>query len=252
MKKIVVLAAFLTLTFSVFGQEQPIRFGFQLSPTFSWMSANTSRTNSSGTNLGLKMGMIGEFYFQENYAIVTGLGFAFNQGGTLQHERAGCYWDDSDLDLDSTFYNATYQCFELPSGVKLKYNIQYLEIPLRFKMRTREFGYLRYFLEPGITLGIETQATGSIEGVGIGNDAEKINIKREVNGLNMAWGLLGGVEYSISENTSLVGGLGFQVGFTDATRDGYKVAGRDTDELNQEDNSTGKVNNVTIRLAIMF
>ena len=79
MKKIVALAAFLCFTSTIsFAQEQmDIRFGFQLSPSFTWMTANTNRINPSGTNLGIKLGMFGEFYFRENYAFVTGSRFPF-------------------------------------------------------------------------------------------------------------------------------------------------------------------------------
>lgn len=252
MKKIVVLFAFFLSAFTLVAQVEPLRFGFQLSPAFSWMTANTNRINSSGTNLGIKIGMVGEFYFAENYAFTSGVGFSFNHGGTLQHERAGCYWNNSDLGLSRSFYDSTAMCYKLPEGVKLKYNIQYLEIPFGLKMSTRDFGYVSYFLEPMLTLGIKTQATGTIEGRGIGNDAEKINIKREVNAINLSYGLNAGIEYSISENTSLVGGLGIQIGFTDVTQDGSPVEDPESGQLDRTENSIGKNNNLIIRLGIMF
>jgi hypothetical protein len=255
MKKIAVLLAFFSLITTLAAQGD-LRFGFQLSPTFSWMSANTNQVNSSGTNLGLKMAMIGEFYFQENYAFTTGLGFAFNQGGTLQYEQGGCYWPNSDLTLPTqtipTGESSTEDCVLLPDGVKLKYKVQYLEIPVGLKMRTREFGYMRYYLEPALTLGFKTQTTGSVKGRNIGNDVEKINIKREVNGLNLAWGVGAGVEYSLSENTSLVGGLAFQVGFADVTDDGARMFNPQTNFYDRRESSAGKVSNLTIRLAVMF
>ena len=134
--------------------------------------------------------MIGEYYFRENYAFTGGLGFAFNSGGTLLHETGGSYWTRSDLgpQLDT-----------LPNNVKLKYNLQYLEIPVGLKMRTREFGYLRYFLEPGVTIGFKTQARGEITGSGIGGDQDQLNIRSEVNGLNLSVGIGGGVEYGLSD-----------------------------------------------------
>lgn len=259
MKKIVATIVFLSIVLFAGAQDENLRFGFQLSPTFSWMNANTRTVNSSGTNLGLKMAMIGEFYFRENYAFTTGLGLAFNQGGTLLHERAGCYWPNSDLGLPA---DPEYGCTILlprqdtlsapTGGAKLKYNIQYLEIPLGLKMRTREFGYLRYFLEPAITLGFNTQATGAVKGPNVGNDVEKINIRGDVNSFNVSWGLGGGLEYSISETTSLVGGLAFQIGFADVTEDGARVIDVQSGDLDRTDNSIGKVHNITLKLAVMF
>ena len=241
MKKIAAIAAFFSLVSTLSAQEE-LRFGFQLSPTFSWMTTNTNQVNNSGTNLGLKMAMIGEFYFRENYAFTSGLGFAFNQGGTLLHELSGKYWPNSDLPIDT-----------LPDGVKLKYKLQYLEIPLGLKMRTREFGYLRYYLEPALTLGFRTQSTGSVKGRNVGNDVEKINIKQEVNGLNLSWGVGGGIEYALSESTSLVTGLSFQVGIADVTDDNRNVVfNPDNQMFDRPENSAGRVHNITLRVAVMF
>lgn len=242
MKKIVI-ALFFFWGFQQLGQAQEgdLRFGFQLSPSFSWMNTNDTRINRSGTNLGMKLGMLAEYYFRENYAFSTGIGFAFNHGGTLLFEYGGSYWKNSNLgsSLDT-----------LPDGVKLKYNLQFVEIPATIKMRTREFGYLRYFLEPGITIGLRSQARGSITGRGIGDQADKFDIRRDVNGLNLAWGIGGGLEYSLTETTSLVAGLGFQVGFADITEDKGTVF--DPDRGNQLENSKGKVSAMTLKLGLMF
>lgn len=242
MKKIVI-ALFFFWGFQQLGlaQEGDLRFGFQLSPSFSWMNTNDTRINRSGTNLGMKLGMLAEYYFRENYAFSTGIGFAFNHGGTLLFEYGGSYWKNSNLgsSLDT-----------LPDGVKLKYNLQFVEIPATIKMRTREFGYMRYFLEPGITIGLRSQARGSITGRGIGDQADKFDIRRDVNGLNLAWGIGGGVEYSLTETTSLVAGLGFQVGFADITEDKGTVF--DPDRGNQLENSKGKVSALTLKLGLMF
>ena len=239
MKKIVAIAAFLSLSLSMMAQDD-LRFGFQLSPSFSWMNTNTSKINPSGTNLGLKLGMTGEYYFRENYAFTSGIGFYFNNGGTLLHDFGGSYWPNSELpsSLDT-----------LPNNVKLKYSIQNLEIPVGLKLRTREFGYLRYFMEPAITIGLKTQARGTIEGTGVQSD-DKYNIRREVNLLNLAWGITGGVEYSISDNTSLIAGLGFQVGFTDVTDD--KGQTFDPERGTVRERSKGTNNSITIRLGILF
>ena len=41
--------------------------------------------------------VIGEKYFAENYAFSFGIGFAFNQGGTLKHDVGGNLWPNSQL-----------------------------------------------------------------------------------------------------------------------------------------------------------
>lgn len=244
MRKVCLITALLFTATFLTGQED-IRFGFQLSPTFSWMNANVSRINPSGTNLGLKLGMIGEFYFREAYALSLGLGFHFNSGGTLFHERGGEYWVNSELPANAKMF---------PPNVKLKYSIQYVEIPVALKMRTREFGYLRYFAQPELSFGLRTQSRGQIKGFNGVDEEEKYDIREDVNILNLSWGLGGGVEYSVSDNTALIAGLAFQSGFADVTKDKnsvyYPTDGNQTEQ--REENSKGTVKSIVIRLGVMF
>lgn len=243
MKKIVFLFSILILAGVELSAQSAFRFGFQLSPNFTWIGNNERTINGNGSNLGLKVGVIGEKFLsaQDNYLLTFGIGFAFNQGGTLKHDIGGDFWTNS---LDEGDPLRT-----LPDGVNLKYGIQYIELPLGLKMRTQEFGYLRYFVEPAFTLGIRTQARGSIDGAS-GLSAEDIDIKKDVSFLNLSLGIGAGVEYSIGENLSLIGGLAFQSGFTDiSNNDGQqKAAGQEP----VSEDSKAKINSLTIRIGVMF
>ena len=80
MKKIVIVLCFLGLFLSKSFAQNEIRFGFQFSPTLSWMKTDSKRvSNNGGLILGAKLGAVGEYYFQENYSIASGIGFGFNQ-----------------------------------------------------------------------------------------------------------------------------------------------------------------------------
>ncbi len=233
---------FLLILFSplVAGQlqaQENLRFGFQVSPVFSRMHTTDPNIHPAGTNLGLKMGILGAYYFRENYAFSTGIGFFFNAGGTLQHDFSGQYWTRSGIDT-------------LPSQAQLKYNLQYLEIPLGLKMRTREFGYIRYFLEPGFSLAIKTRANGQINGPGISNSNNTINISNDVNALLLSVGIGGGVEYSINESLALTGGLFFQSGFSDLTRDSGTVL--EPGKSPRREDSRGNIRSITLRVGILF
>lgn len=228
--------------------QNDIQFGFQLSPTFSWMTANDTKINSNGTNLGLKLGMIGEYYFRENYSIATGIGFHFNAGGELLYEEtvdSVSLWTEANIPGDNIY----------AGGSKFKYSIQYVEIPIGLKLRTREFGYIRYYVEPRMSMAFRTQARGNITERKIGNDPivdseEDFNIQSGVNFLNLSWGIGGGLEYAISTSTALVGGIAFQTSFTDITRDkDTSITARGQEG---EEDSKAKLNNIVIRLGIMF
>lgn len=241
MKKIVMLA-FIFLTVQTIYAQGDIRFGFQMSPSVSWLTTDHSKINSSGPNIGLKLGLNGEYYFRDNYAVTSGIGFHFNAGGTLLHQYGGNYWTKTDLPtgLDT-----------MSNDVKLKYSVQYVEVPIGLKMRTKEFGFLRYFLDPAITLGFKTQARGRITDSGkVGDEDEKFDIRQEVNGLNVSWGLTGGAEYNLGENSTLVFGAGFQIGFTDFTDDNGTVF--DPDKGNRDENSKGLFRSIILKLGVMF
>src|SRR5699024_10340723 len=114
--------------------------GPQLSPTFSWMNSNDNFINPNGMNLGAKLGIAAEYHFSSQYSVVSGLNWTFNYGGNLKHDVGGNLLPRSNPNLDNP---AALE--NLPDDVNIRYHLQYLEIPVAFKMRTREFGYLRYY-----------------------------------------------------------------------------------------------------------
>ncbi len=228
----------------------PIQFGVQLSPTFSYLTTNNTLIESDGTNLGLKLGLIAEYYFQDNYSIHTGLNVHFGSGGALRYDE-----QFTEVDIWSESLGETLVTAPTPaqlSGKVFDYSIQYVEIPLGLTLRTREFGYLRYFVRPMVALGIVTNSKGSIENANFIASDENFDIGKETNPLNLSWGFGGGIEYSISTQTSLIGGIGFQSGFLDISKDNGTSLTR-TGRVNPaEDDSKAKQNSIVIMLGVMF
>jgi len=242
MKKIVILFCFLGLIFSKSNAQDEIRFGFQFSPTFSWMKTNDKRVNNNGSLiLGAKLGAIGEYYFRENYSLSSGIGFAFNHSGRLKYEDRGQFLANSDLSIPGLD--------TLDAGSVLKYNLQYVEIPLSLKLRSGYFGTLRGFMEiPMLYIGINTQAKGTITGNSINTEDEDVG--PDVRFFNFSWGLGGGFEYEIGSNSSLVGGLYYQQGFTDVTKNGGFVI--DQAGTTKKEDSRASVRAFIIRIGLMF
>ena len=250
MKKIAIAIFFFIFSYANTFAQQSFRFGIQASPTFTWMSSGDKGINGNGSNTGLKLGVIGESYFAENYAFSFGINFAFNQGGTLKHDVGGNLWPNSPLSSD--IYKTGPA---MPDGVNLKYGLQYVEIPLGLRLRSQEFGYLRYFAElPVFTLGFLTQAQGAITGTDM--DTEKEDISKDVNNFAFSWGLGAGIEYSLGTQTSLIGGIYYQNYITDVTEnDGDKFIERDQDGLpvtTAKENSKSLIKGITIRIGVMF
>ncbi len=211
MKNIVIPVLFFLATFSTLYAQMDLksmRFGLQVSPTFSSMSTTDKDVIRNGVNLGTKLGLMGEINFSENYAITTGLGFAFNAGGRLRYVKGGNILSNSTID----------SLRMLPDGAQIRYHIQYVEIPIGLKMRTQEFGYLRYYGEVPLTLGFRGKGRGDIVATNITLEDEDIH--KDVVPISISWGFGGGVEYNLSQSTTLVGGLAYQRSFVDITRNG--------------------------------
>jgi len=169
-------------------------------------------------------------------------------GGSMQSQYGGRFFTES-LPADNP-YNQDVEAEQPDGPILLDYSIQYIEIPLSLKLRTREFGTLTYFLEaPIFTLGFKSNGLGGLSGGGITEKVEELSIKKEINPLAFSWGFGGGVEYSILDGTRLFAGLTFQRMFLDATKDGddYNYKGRSA-----LDDPKATINSMTLRLGVLF
>ncbi len=245
MKKLLLaLGLFVFCQVLALAQDQSFRFGAQVSPTWSWMNTTDKKLDGLGSNWGLKLGMLGEFYFAPNYAIVTGLGFGFNQGGTLQNGYSqASLWKDSELSDEK--YRVVGQ------DAKLHYRLRYIEVPFGLKMRggSGEDNPLKFYAEiPVFTLGFLTKALGDIRGTD--NNTEDEDIRDDVKGLSLSWGLGAGIEYEFASSTVATAGLSFQQQFTDVTGTGrvQKSIGADL----VDDKSKGTIGLIALRMAVFF
>ena len=225
MKKIATAFFLLTIWFSTTYGQNDLRFGFQASPAITWMRTDSLKTvEGNGANTAFKLGAIGEKYFRPNYAIVSGINFFFNSGGTLRFANGGNRFPNSGNDLDT-----------IAAGSNVHYQLQYVEIPLGLKMKggSGEDSYLNFFAEvPILTFGFRTKALADVRETNVEG-----NIREDTRVLSASWGLGGGVEFNISGNTALIGGIYYQQGFLDATR-------------NDDVRSTLRA--ITLRIGVLF
>ncbi len=258
--KNILFASLLLLSFQpVFGQIEDFRLGVQVTPTFSWIRTNNNLINSNGTNLGIHLGLLGDIVLSETFSVDIGLGLSFNKGGTLRHDIGGNLLPKSELS-DHLFNSGTKP---LPDDVDIKYSLQYLEIPISLRMRTKEFGYIKYYIEaPILTWGLRTQARGDIDGIGI-SKLERENISGDVTIYHLSWGFGAGVEYSISMNNSLIFGIYYNSTLTDITKNAgitektINDSGTPndfTDDLVQtsKEDSKASISGLSLRLGILF
>lgn len=247
MKKIALAFGFFLAFQGITLAQEGIRFGIQASPTWSWLRTNDKLLESTGSNWGLKFGVLGEYYFTNNYAAFTGIGFGFNHGGTiLNGYDQGAFWSKSDLSdprLDT-----------LSKDAKLHYRLTYVEIPfgLRFRGGSNEDSRLKFYAEaPIFTLGFLTKARGDIRG-NTPVVSEDEDIRDDVNGLSLSWGAGAGIEYELASNATVVAGLVFQQQFSDMTDDGGSTVYDSRSGTWKKEKSKGAFNALSLRLAFFF
>ena len=111
-----------------------------------------------------------------------------------------------------------------------------------------------FFEAPILTFSFLTRGRGDIESKDFLYEQE--NIYKDLIVANIFFGLGAGVEYAISKNNSLIGGLYWQRGLFDVTKDNGWRAIHNPDiiptYLKQEDDSRATVGNLILCLGILF
>ena len=136
-KKLFFVGLMLALSLGASAQDQEFSFGLRLGPNFNWIGSRAGAAENhgdkSGTDVGFDLGFVAEYYFTENYALVTGVNVNFLRG---QYDFA-----DKRVIGNDTILGV----------VDRKFKSTVFEIPLMFKMVTPDKGYLPlgwYFRRP--------------------------------------------------------------------------------------------------------
>lgn len=220
MKRSILILALLLFSFSSFAQSN-VRFGFTTSPGISWYSADSRYLDSKGTRFSFNYGAIVDIVIDNNqrYAITTGATIDMT-GGKLSG-----YSNDS-IRSGSSSLSSRVQYFEIPLALKLRSNESAnnltfygsLGVINSFKIRSR--GSYEYSLQDSDFP--ENNVNFSENNVRITNLDFHPNDIQKISPYHLALHFEGGVEFRISDNTSLVGGIYFRNGFTNVIDDNDK------------------------------
>lgn len=203
MKKLLFTLVFFCLTGSAFAQWQngPIsndfRLGLTAHPTFGWLKPENGK--GEGTSLGFSYGLLGDFNFAENYSFSTGLTITTINGKSTEINPPGFTGD-------------------VANAYKLKYKLQYIEVPLTVKLRTSKVGQMVWYGQFGLSNDFKIGAKQDVELSGR-KVAEDRNIKDLTNFYRAGLILGAGGEFDLDSHTSVAVGLTFNNGFTDISDD---------------------------------
>lgn len=185
------------MSLTVSAQNNGFAFGFKLGPGFDWTGSTTGAAQNEGLRTGFGVGVVAEYYFAPNYAIVTGVNVSMNRGHySFDNGRMV-------MGADSVSVFETYK-------VDRMYKATVYEIPLMLKMMTNELGNLplRAYAQVGAGLGYAQRVKVMDDNAG-----EYAATNKEYSNLRASLKIGAGAQYAIDESTRVFAGLYFSHDF---------------------------------------
>ena len=137
MKKVLFSVLLLLITLNSFAQERGWKFGLNVDPAITWLSAKDG-LDSDGSRVGIEASAIAEKYFVKNISFYLGLSF-MDMGGKVKNV--------SENDL-------RFSDFDLKSLTTAKLHAQYLSFPIGIKLSTNDYaGLYSIYFSGGLVTG---------------------------------------------------------------------------------------------------
>ena len=209
-RNLLVIGLLLAMSLSASAQYKGFSFGFKLGPSFNWTGSKTGAATNQGTKTGFDIGVMAEYYFAENYALVTGVNVNFLGGKYSFDDMRNISTIDTIID------------YEL-GNVGREYKTTIYEIPLMLKMVTPQLGDLplRAYAQVGgafgYTQGVKVKDTFTLGDI---NDDAYRATKGEYNPFHASLRIGAGAEYALLETTRVFAGIYFSHDFLNSISSG--------------------------------
>lgn len=216
MKNVTILVFGMLITQLSFAQGE-FRFGLKGSSNFGWVGGTSKNIVNDGTTIAFGYGIMGDYYFKPNYGISAEI---------MLSNIKSKFKVTEPLAFNSAMSDTV-------NDLRYEYNIQYLDIPLTMKIRTKEIGDMTYFGQFGVSMGFALNAKTSIVSTGLPKSiSDQEPTEYRVNGaegdaftvnnfddkvflFRLPLIIGGGVEYKMAGSTSLQIGVRIANAFTD-------------------------------------
>lgn len=225
----IVLLIMLLCSTAAYSQQKPFVFGFKGGLTMGWMNPDSQGYESTGLKPGYTWGVIADFFLMENYGIKTGFDVVSQNTG---------------LKMPASITNSE----ETVNGtLERTYKLKYIQIPVTFKMQTKEFGKFRIYGEIGMgtnfLIGAKADDEFTAENGEMISDKD-VDIYEDITFIKLSLILGTGVEFSLGGSTKLLAGITFNNGFMNI------LNGKNTQ--NPTINNKAKANYLALEVGIVF
>ena len=180
---------------------QKVRLGLFFNPTLTWLKPTGANIDKQKSRFGFNYGLLLDINITDNYIIHTGLTIGQLYGGTLRYTQGG---------VDSSY----------------TYKLDYIEIPLTFKLMTNDIGQMRYWGQFGVVNSFRFKDQVILKDNTTGEVDETRDQPYGTGFYNLALQVGGGVEFNVSGRTYLVFGIIYRNGFIDQIKDNYRYPGK--------------------------
>ena len=191
-KNLLFVGLMLALSLSASAQYKGFSFGLKMGPGFDWTGSTTGAAKNEGMRMGFGVGLVAEYYFADNYAIVTGVNVNMNRG----------HYSFENGRMDSVVGLVKYPVDRIYKGTVY-------EIPLMLKMVTNQYGSLpiRYYAQVGAGLGYAKKVLVKDAIDGAARADAYASTDKEFSNLRASLKIGAGAQYAIDQSTRVFAGL---------------------------------------------
>ena len=210
------------------GDMKNFRFGATVLPTINWYKPdNLKKFSSDGSVFRFGVLINGEYSFSQNFAIGFGLGLGSGGGkidftGSSKQDTVHYYYNDDNGMLalaDTTGLKGKFDHFRL---IGRTYNASYYLLPISLKMRTNEIGFMRYFFEPRLNIGLRKKVRSNDEVLNLksaqSTTQNDLDITKDMSFMRLSVTLSGGGEYYMAGSTALTFSIGYDYGLSNVVQ----------------------------------
>ena len=247
-KNLLFIGLMLAMSLSASAQYKGFAFGFKVGPNWGWTGSTTGAAVSLGARTGFDVGVVAEYYFADNYALVSGINVDF-VGGKYMFDRARMVVDS----INPDGYVEVY-------GVNRIYKSTIYEIPLMLKMETNDLGNLplRAYAQVGGGIGYaqKVKVKDAIPSEGIETPAEWGITDREFSNIRVSLKIGAGAQYAVDESTRIFAGFYFSHDFINNINsinpNYYKYYNGDKDLGERETKLNVLQNRIGVEVGVLF